>query len=536
MCWRRYEKIYESNASKKEIKLMPRTTTTYDLLLSCPGDVYETCIDVVKSAVDEFNKFALSNLSISINLKHWSTDSYPQSGGNPQELLNAQIVDNADAAVAIFWTRFGTPTDKYGSGTEEEISRLIDSNKQVFLYFFNKPVPPNSINSSEYERVLAFKDKYKGEGIYGEIADESELKERFSRHLAFYFTSLNASDAGMVKANEKSKLTLTTREYSHSVIIQHLNLCAVMGLQTQKEALIARIEKANENALLRMPQRSPVMTGVLKSTFPLTSFKTATISESEVDIVTKFCVDSGISLSPNFWNFDGLQIGIQKLILYDSEKVYSGSDESIQAYEAIREIVTDVFAFTDTEKYYREFDSFGFIELFIRNEGTAFDEDIEISLTLPHGVLLEKDDFPVPMYELEHIIEDDSIQEWLCPAITADIDAFDYSYSAEPFIPNHLPSVFPFGNVDYEKEYEEQKEKYYSMIEELLDWAVYPQEDVDTIRIKIKTLNQHKTMNLPARLFLKKPVDRIEYRITAKHTTDIIQGQISVVSGNVHKE
>lgn len=38
---------------------------------------------------------------------------------------------NLIAAVAIFWTKFGTPTDKYGSGTEEEIEEMLSSNKQV---------------------------------------------------------------------------------------------------------------------------------------------------------------------------------------------------------------------------------------------------------------------------------------------------------------------------------------------------------------------------------------------------------------------
>ena len=32
---------------------------------------------------------------------------------------------DCDAAVAIFWTKFGTPTDKYGSGTEEEIEEML---------------------------------------------------------------------------------------------------------------------------------------------------------------------------------------------------------------------------------------------------------------------------------------------------------------------------------------------------------------------------------------------------------------------------
>ena len=88
---------------------MPRSTTTYDLLVSCPSDVTEY-LDVIKDCVEEFNRnFGKAN-NVEISLQHWSTDSYPQSGGKPQNLINEQIVSNADAAVAIFGQGFGTPT------------------------------------------------------------------------------------------------------------------------------------------------------------------------------------------------------------------------------------------------------------------------------------------------------------------------------------------------------------------------------------------------------------------------------------------
>ena len=52
------------------------------------------------------------------------------------------IVDKCDAAAAIFQTRFGTPTDDYCSGSDEEIEKTITSGKNVFLYFSNAPVSP----------------------------------------------------------------------------------------------------------------------------------------------------------------------------------------------------------------------------------------------------------------------------------------------------------------------------------------------------------------------------------------------------------
>lgn len=97
---------------------MAQNVTLYNLLISCPGDIKEE-VTLIESAVDEFNELYAETLGITIKTRHWSKSSYAQSGGKPQALLNEQFVNKCDAAVAIFWTRFGTPTDEYGSGTEE---------------------------------------------------------------------------------------------------------------------------------------------------------------------------------------------------------------------------------------------------------------------------------------------------------------------------------------------------------------------------------------------------------------------------------
>ena len=90
--------------------------------------------------------------------------------------------------MAVFWTRFGTPTDEYGSGTEEEIEELINSGKQVFLYFSDCPLNPSSIKQAQYEKVLAFREKYKG--YYGTYATHDEFKKKFLNHLSLYFVKL----------------------------------------------------------------------------------------------------------------------------------------------------------------------------------------------------------------------------------------------------------------------------------------------------------------------------------------------------------
>lgn len=168
---------------------MPTNVKRYQLLISCPGDVKDE-VQIIKDAVSKFNSTFTDTLDIMIQTRHWSKDSYPATGGKAQEILNKQIVDKCDAAVAIFWTRFGTPTDEYYSGSEEEIERMIASEKNVFLYFSNVPVPPDSIDSEQHQKVKDYKAKFE-KGLYREYSSLDEFKELFYDHISRYFSELS---------------------------------------------------------------------------------------------------------------------------------------------------------------------------------------------------------------------------------------------------------------------------------------------------------------------------------------------------------
>ena len=73
---------------------MPRTgITIYDLLISCPGDVSDY-VGIVKDCVETFNHGLEGINNVKIETHYWETDSFPQSGDKPQELLNKQFVRN----------------------------------------------------------------------------------------------------------------------------------------------------------------------------------------------------------------------------------------------------------------------------------------------------------------------------------------------------------------------------------------------------------------------------------------------------------
>ena len=220
---------------------MPQSVTLYNLLISCPGDIKEE-VTLIESSVDEFNEFYADTLGITIKARHWSKSSYAQSGGKPQALLNEQIVDKCDAAVAIFWTKFGSPTDEYGSGTEEEIERMLQSGKQVFMYFSDKPISPSRMNGGGYKKIQAFREKYKDRGIYFTYSSNEEFKKLFFAHLSMFFlsekkvkeaTSERISDLKLVGVDEFGKLSEVASIYpftlnTDTTMSQYLDTIRIM--------------------------------------------------------------------------------------------------------------------------------------------------------------------------------------------------------------------------------------------------------------------------------------------------------------------
>lgn len=180
---------------------MPKVGTIYNFLIACPSDVADK-LNIIEEAVKQFNKTIGENNNIVLQIKHWSTDSYPEIGEEPQELLNHQVVDKCDGAIALFWTKFGNPTKSYQSGTEEEIERMILNGKQVFLYFLEIPPALSNFDTRQYDKVCAFKEKYKSKGLYYIITSEDDLKTKLFNHLSSYFLNKVMKQDNNIGSNE----------------------------------------------------------------------------------------------------------------------------------------------------------------------------------------------------------------------------------------------------------------------------------------------------------------------------------------------
>jgi hypothetical protein len=124
----------------------------------------------------------------------WEKDVRPTiNGKDGQSNIFDQIGDSFEVFIGIMNKKFGTPTSRAGSGTEEEFNeaykRYSEKGDLEIIFYFNDE-PPKSmseINASELLKIEEFRKKLQPLGIYGIYKGISEFEENLRKHLTKFF-------------------------------------------------------------------------------------------------------------------------------------------------------------------------------------------------------------------------------------------------------------------------------------------------------------------------------------------------------------
>ena len=163
---------------------MAKALAYIKLAFCAPSDVTEE-LKIARSIVDEWNVNHGESRNLFIRLLNWKTDARPAIG-RPQEVINQDVVDDADILVGVFWTRFGTPTGVAESGTEEEIRRAIAANKKVMVYFSTRPPTSAIVDPDQFKNIGRFMFEFKDHGLHWTYDSLETFASDFRRHLAKY--------------------------------------------------------------------------------------------------------------------------------------------------------------------------------------------------------------------------------------------------------------------------------------------------------------------------------------------------------------
>jgi hypothetical protein len=154
----------------------------YRCLLMSPSDVAAERESLFLT-VSDWNTHIGKLLGARIDLVRWETHGIPDLSGKPQEVLNHQIVDACEIGIALFWSRLGTPTDDFASGTVEEIHRLRTRGRHVMVYFKNSPIPQSHLDTQQYDALQAVRRDMQSNGLVGEFDSIEMLKYQVLFHL-----------------------------------------------------------------------------------------------------------------------------------------------------------------------------------------------------------------------------------------------------------------------------------------------------------------------------------------------------------------
>jgi hypothetical protein len=165
------------------------TIRLFRVFLSAPSDVLEEH-EVLAGVLTDWNIQHGQSLGIRVELVHWRTHAHPATGKRPQSLINKQAFDGCDIVVGIFWRKFGTPTGRFGSGTEEELRRGIASNKSVLVYFARIPPPEGTGQPLRFSKIEAFKRKLGTHALYWEYGSMEGFEHDVRNHLAMVMQDL----------------------------------------------------------------------------------------------------------------------------------------------------------------------------------------------------------------------------------------------------------------------------------------------------------------------------------------------------------
>jgi hypothetical protein len=230
--------------------LKPRSLKQYHIFLASPGDVGVER-QAVRKFVDEYNRHTASRWNARFDVIDWENCS-TIGVGRPQELINRQTLekyrDSLALVIGIMAQRFGSPSGKAESGTEEEFNVAMDLRAEneewpEIKWFFRKidqltmPTDPNELQTAieQWQKVVAFKQKmqdFDNPVFYTDYPSASGFADVLRHDLNLWL-----ADEARPWADERA-----ARLASGTVPVA---LPADFNSQTYREALLKRFDKLN---------------------------------------------------------------------------------------------------------------------------------------------------------------------------------------------------------------------------------------------------------------------------------------------------
>lgn len=235
---------------------MSYTAKTFNVMIASPGDVASERA-IVRDVVYEWNAVHSRVRKIVLLPIGWESHSSPEMGATAQEIINDQVLEQCDLLIGVFWTRIGTATNEYSSGTVEEIERHIEAGRPAMLYFSSQPVAIDTVDLAQVEKLKAFKDSCRSRGLYEGYDSHSDFKSTFYRHLQLKVNehplfrldesvsppNVTSSSTELPRLSPEARTLLKEASLDAQGMIMHLHFGGGAELQTNGKNMLSSNER-----------------------------------------------------------------------------------------------------------------------------------------------------------------------------------------------------------------------------------------------------------------------------------------------------
>lgn len=157
------------------------------VFIASPGDVAEER-KLFPEAVQRVNQNKAKSMGYLLEPIGFE-DALP-GGGRPQEIINKDV-EECDVFVLLFWKKWGSPSGKYSSGTEEEFSiahRRFRKDKvpHLLIYFRDPPSEMMADPGPQLKKVITFRVEIERAKVYlyKPYSSPQEWREHLENHLS----------------------------------------------------------------------------------------------------------------------------------------------------------------------------------------------------------------------------------------------------------------------------------------------------------------------------------------------------------------
>jgi hypothetical protein len=201
---------------------MPTSVIAHSAFISSPSDV-EAERKITPRIISELNSVYLQATGHILWPLMWEF----MSGGlgeDAQAVINRQT-PGYDIFVGIVWSRFGTPTKRAGSGTEEEFDRALSTHLSGaknfdFMVFVKEADLPNGVDEEQLRNVRAFIKKLQETGIlYRTFHDITEFETLLRQHMLQYLAARMTSAPKSARAGDTELVAITVEEKPHAALV-----------------------------------------------------------------------------------------------------------------------------------------------------------------------------------------------------------------------------------------------------------------------------------------------------------------------------